>query len=238
MSTSKIFWSGGLDRSLGLALPSGGLLDLQSLVYAWIFNSTGAYELPEPQALSSCGCVDPQGQATEDLLQCNSSALFGVALRSLTPAWVGESPGPGPKRERAVCAGGGCLGRLSSLLPVSVREVPFPTPAYTQDPFAKFVESVFGLFFVLVFIWPLTRIMKSLVEDKEARRLQNEDFHVVKNMFLSSPLGFKGNRFHCRKHIFLYFFQGTPQNAVGQNQWYHFGIGAPPILEPILVVGS
>ncbi|CAJ1333106.1 unnamed protein product [Effrenium voratum] len=168
MSTSKIFWSGGLDRSLGLALPSGGLLDLQSLVYAWIFNSTGAYELPEPQALSSCGCVDPQGQATEDLLQCNSSALFGVALRSLTPAWVG--------------AGGGCLGRLSSLLPVSVREVPFPTPAYTQesresalresrqaDPFAKFVESVFGLFFVLVFIWPLTRIMKSLVEDKEAR---------------------------------------------------------------------
>ena len=26
--------------------------------------------------------------------------------------------------------------------------------------------------------------------------------------------------------------------AVGQNQWYHFGVfGAPPILEPILVVG-
>ena len=23
--------------------------------------------------------------------------------------------------------------------------------------------------------------------------------------------------------------------AVGQNQWYHFGVGAPPILEPILV---
>ncbi|CAL1171712.1 unnamed protein product, partial [Cladocopium goreaui] len=55
------------------------------------------------------------------------------------------------------------------ILPVSVREIPFPTPAYTDDPFASFVESVFGLFFVLVFIWPLTRIMKSLVEDKEAR---------------------------------------------------------------------
>ena len=25
--------------------------------------------------------------------------------------------------------------------------------------------------------------------------------------------------------------------AVGQNQWYHFGVGAPPILGPILVVG-
>ena len=23
--------------------------------------------------------------------------------------------------------------------------------------------------------------------------------------------------------------------AVGQNQWYRFGVGAPPILEPILV---
>ena len=23
--------------------------------------------------------------------------------------------------------------------------------------------------------------------------------------------------------------------AVGRNQWYHFGVGAPPILEPILV---
>ena len=25
--------------------------------------------------------------------------------------------------------------------------------------------------------------------------------------------------------------------AVGQNQGYHFGVGAPPISEPILVVG-
>ena len=25
--------------------------------------------------------------------------------------------------------------------------------------------------------------------------------------------------------------------AVGQHQWYHFGLGAPPILEPVLVVG-
>ena len=25
--------------------------------------------------------------------------------------------------------------------------------------------------------------------------------------------------------------------AVGQNQWYHLGVGAPPMLEPILVVG-
>ena len=28
-----------------------------------------------------------------------------------------------------------------------------------------------------------------------------------------------------------------PDLALGQNQWYHFGVGAPPILEPIFVVG-
>ena len=27
------------------------------------------------------------------------------------------------------------------------------------------------------------------------------------------------------------------EHVAGQNQWYHFGVGAPPILEPILVVG-
>ena len=26
-----------------------------------------------------------------------------------------------------------------------------------------------------------------------------------------------------------------PEPAVGPNQWYHVGVGAPPILEPILV---
>ena len=28
---------------------------------------------------------------------------------------------------------------------------------------------------------------------------------------------------------------GWEEMGVGQNQWYHFGVGAPPILEPILV---
>ena len=28
------------------------------------------------------------------------------------------------------------------------------------------------------------------------------------------------------------------QLAVGQHQWYHFGVGAPLILEPILLVGT
>ena len=58
--------------------------------------------------------------------------------RDLRPYWATSALG-----ENA-----GCLGRLSGLLPLSVREIPFPTPAYTDDPFASFVKSVFGLFFV------------------------------------------------------------------------------------------
>ena len=49
-------------------------------------------------------------------------------------------------------------------------------------------------------------------------------------------------------HFFVAPFNGTPgqplslgtgwdQMAMGQSHWYHFGVGAPPILEPILVVG-
>lgn len=44
-----------------------------------------------------------------------------------------------------------------------------PTPAHTKDDFALIVEGVFGLFFTLLFLWPLTRMMKCLTEDKEAR---------------------------------------------------------------------
>ena len=30
----------------------------------------------------------------------------------------------------------------------------------------------------------------------------------------------------CENHV-----EGNPHLAVAQNQWYHFGVGAPPILE-------
>ena len=31
------------------------------------------------------------------------------------------------------------------------------------------------------------------------------------------------------------FVPGFPEVAVGKNQWYHFGVGASPTVEPILV---
>jgi ABC-type multidrug transport system ATPase subunit len=46
---------------------------------------------------------------------------------------------------------------------------PFPTPAYTRDDFASLVSTYLGLFLTLVFIWPVTRIVAAVVEEKELR---------------------------------------------------------------------
>eukprot|EP00438_Fugacium_kawagutii_P004583 Skav202860 [mRNA] locus=scaffold3206:19657:32602:- [translate_table: standard] len=83
MEVSRIFWSGGLTQSLGLGLPTGGLVDLQTLA---------------PRQTS-----------------------HGPGWLAPDPTWLADAPGPNHRPQ------------------------------------------------VLVFIWPLTRIMKSLVEDKEAK---------------------------------------------------------------------
>jgi ABC-type multidrug transport system ATPase subunit len=46
---------------------------------------------------------------------------------------------------------------------------PFPTPAYQSDDFADFVGGMLGLFYALVFIWSVTRIVSSIVEEKELK---------------------------------------------------------------------
>ena len=43
-------------------------------------------------------------------------------------------------------------------------------------------------------------------------------------------------------YIFLYIWPGGlilthAHMAVGQNQWYHFGVGAPPILSIVVGMG-
>ena len=68
-----------------------------------------------------------------------SSSLTWIAHKKKM-ILVKVAPNPPLSLQRIRLSGG--------LLPVSVREIPFPTPAYTQDPFATFVKSVFGLFFV------------------------------------------------------------------------------------------
>lgn len=47
--------------------------------------------------------------------------------------------------------------------------VPFPTMPYIFDPFATNVGDSVGLLFIVAFLWPVTRLVKCLVEEKELR---------------------------------------------------------------------
>jgi hypothetical protein len=68
MNIARIFWSGGLFTSTGVPLETGGLVDLQTLVYAWIYNATGAFECPSSDELQKkrCVCKDIQVSLQED----------------------------------------------------------------------------------------------------------------------------------------------------------------------------
>ena len=46
---------------------------------------------------------------------------------------------------------------------------PMPVPPYIQDDFADTVGTFLGLLFTVVFLWPVTRIIKLVVEEKETR---------------------------------------------------------------------
>lgn len=47
--------------------------------------------------------------------------------------------------------------------------VPFPTPDWNFDAFAAYVSDYIGLFYLLLFIWPLTRIVAAIALEKELR---------------------------------------------------------------------
>jgi hypothetical protein len=46
---------------------------------------------------------------------------------------------------------------------------PFPTPPYIFDNFASVISGVLGLFFTIIYMWPVTRLVKGIVEEKQLR---------------------------------------------------------------------
>ncbi len=51
----------------------------------------------------------------------------------------------------------------------NIELAPFFTPPFRLDQFADFVGDSIGLIFTVAFLWPITRIAKLLVEEKESR---------------------------------------------------------------------
>ncbi len=46
---------------------------------------------------------------------------------------------------------------------------PFPYRAYSEDDFASFIGEFIGIFFTLIFIYPVTRVVAAVVQEKELR---------------------------------------------------------------------
>ncbi len=46
---------------------------------------------------------------------------------------------------------------------------PFPTPEFSTDDFSKLVGGYLGILFTITFMWPITRIVSGIVEEKELR---------------------------------------------------------------------
>jgi hypothetical protein len=46
---------------------------------------------------------------------------------------------------------------------------PFPTPAHKQDNFEQYVGKFIGLFLVVAFMWPFSRMVRNMVEEKERK---------------------------------------------------------------------
>lgn len=51
----------------------------------------------------------------------------------------------------------------------SVQFVPFPIPAHDNDKIGMYLNNVIGLFFVLAFMWPFSRLVRNIVQEKEDR---------------------------------------------------------------------
>lgn len=90
------------------------------------------------------------------LSAANSIYYFGAfAVQSVTESFFIERTGG--------------AGFEADGITLRARFVPFPTPAHTEDDFADLMADFLGLLFALTYLWPVSRLVKLIVEEKESR---------------------------------------------------------------------
>ncbi len=57
----------------------------------------------------------------------------------------------------------------ASFVPNDVRMAQFPIPEYTDRPFYLKIKNVFALDLILTFLWPISRLIRGVVHEKETR---------------------------------------------------------------------
>jgi hypothetical protein len=58
---------------------------------------------------------------------------------------------------------------LNTNISFAVRATPFPIPAHLTDTFAGLVGDLLGLFLIIAWMWPFSRLVRNIVEEKEGR---------------------------------------------------------------------
>jgi hypothetical protein len=55
---------------------------------------------------------------------------------------------------------------------------PMPTRRHIDDPFATILDGAIGSLYMLAFMWPLVKILKGMVEEKETRMKEGMKVHM------------------------------------------------------------
>ena len=132
-----------------------GFLTLQLMVDRWAINAT----VP-PSALGDDALIS----TFENSL---SPVFYGTELMFTFEQLLQSLPAP----TRAALAGDLRAGALRSetFAPQQVDLVPFPVPQYTQNIFYQIVLYPLTLLFVIAFVYPVSRLISALVQEKELK---------------------------------------------------------------------
>ena len=135
--------------------PLPGFLTLQLLVDRWIIGRNVSLAEMNATALES---------AFEFML------TYLLPPSSETPVYVNELFRAEPALVAALTPDiAAWMGPGESFAPQTVEFAPFPITAYTDNAFYTTVTQVFSFFFTIVFLFPVSRLIRGLVAEKETR---------------------------------------------------------------------
>jgi len=127
-----------------------------SFKYSIRMNASDSFQESYPQQIPSTREIS-NDLSLESFEQAWKYTGHGfLAVQNVVDAWIINGSLP-------------ATSEFLPFYPISYPLQPFPTPEYEDDIFVQIVAAVLGLFLTLAFIWPLQRITKSLVEEKENR---------------------------------------------------------------------
>lgn len=132
-----------------------GFTTLQLMVDRWIINRTAGVPLDTDRLLTA--------------FTSNLANMLPPPLAGLAPAELAALRSTSPATFAAIASDIGSFLRAESLTPQQVDLVPFPTAAYQTNAFYAVGQSILAFFFVIALLFPVSRMIRGIVMEKEAK---------------------------------------------------------------------